>query len=71
MKSIFESGKVTVEFDHGDYNRLQMIIGMALAVSRLPQHDGDHEISYFVLKFANDLNEGNPFWTPYKIPKEA
>jgi hypothetical protein len=32
--------------------------------------DGDFQLAYRILDFANRANKNNPEWKPYKIPDE-
>lgn len=59
--------RVTLEMTRDDYDRLTLMLGFAVgAVMRT----GDMRMFYTWLRFTNELNNGNPNFTPYKIPPE-
>jgi hypothetical protein len=59
--------RVTLEMTRDDYDRLMIMLGYACGASRARS-----EISLFWswLRFTNELNNGNPNFTPYEIPPE-
>ncbi len=67
MKHTRNGNRVTLEMTVGQWESLLMLTGMALGGIYDP---ADKEKFYGWLQFVNDLNTGNPNFTPYQIPEE-
>ena len=62
-----ENGIVTVVMPEHDYERLLMALGFAsMSADRLV---GRQEF-YSIIRVVNELNAGNPNYTPYELPPE-
>lgn len=67
MYSEDDNGNVTLTLKHSDYQWLLIALGYASgAASKAP---GEKMLVSSFLRLANVMNEGNPEWTPYPIPK--
>ena len=62
-----QGDRVTLEMTREDFDWLLIMLGMAL---RSAMRDGDKQRFYSWLRFANELNNNNPNFTPYEIPEE-
>ena len=62
-----KDGVVTFAMSEHDYGRLLMALGFA-AMAAL-QAGGRREL-YDVIRVVNELNAGNPRFTPYEVPDE-
>jgi hypothetical protein len=63
--------RVTLEITRDMYDQLLRLIGagMATMAGDLLTHASKAEL-YRLLEFTNELNNGNPNYTPYSIPPE-
>lgn len=64
MKYSEHDDTVTLEMSRAEHDQLLIMLGMAAGTAANLGHD----MGPF-LKFVNDLEEGNPRYTPYKIPE--
>jgi hypothetical protein len=62
-----EGGQITLVMSEDNYGRLMIALGM---LTGLVHRVDDIREFYSVLRLANDLNAGNPQYTPYEIPEE-
>ena len=62
-----ENGTVTLTMSVDNYDRMMILLGWVAGAARqlekLPTF-------WKVIRFCNDLNAGNPQYTPYEIPEE-
>jgi hypothetical protein len=58
---------VTLEMTRDDFDRLLIMVGCACGNA---MRIGGSRQFYSWLEFANELNNGNPDFTPYEIPEE-
>ncbi len=58
---------ITLEMTVGDYEQLLMILGYAIGACS----ERSEQEFYLWLKFVNELNTGNPHYTPYEIPDDT
>jgi len=63
-----QGDRVTLEMTREQYDSLMTMLGFALGAV-MAQID-DKEMFYSWLSFTNELNNGNPNFTPYEIPEE-
>ena len=59
-----ENGRVKIDISEEEYTSLLMVIGYAAGSA------ANKSTFYMCIKIANVINEGNPRYTPYEIPKE-
>lgn len=71
MKYTRHGENITLEMTVDDYERLLVMMGFALAGAMEKDRIDGTKMAYRWLRFLNDLNNGNPNFTPYEIPKEA
>ncbi len=62
-----ENGQITLVMSEANYCRILLALGM---VTGLAHRVGEIQEFYGVLRLTNDLNAGNPQYTPYEIPEE-
>lgn len=60
--------RVTLEMTRNDYVRLMLMLGFACGGAH---RQGNMQMFYSWLRFTNELNNGNPNFTPYEIPAES
>jgi hypothetical protein len=60
--------KVTLELTRDQFERIILALGWGIGAAT---RDGDKTLLYRWVKLANEINEGNPRWTPYEIPEEV
>jgi hypothetical protein len=65
--NVFTPERVTLDISRATYERLMVALGFH--AGGVQQHFGNPAL-YRALALANELNEGNPDWTPYKIPED-
>jgi NADPH-dependent glutamate synthase beta subunit-like oxidoreductase len=68
MTNTQEGDRVTIEMTRDDYDTLLIILGAGL--SAIYSKEGDNRTYNSWLRFINELNNGNPNFTPYEIPSE-
>jgi hypothetical protein len=61
-----EDDQVTLKMSRVEYLRLLGLLGVATGTLL---RSNDRETAYRALAFANEVNEGNPEWTPFEIPE--
>jgi hypothetical protein len=59
-----KDGRVYFDLNEGEFLRLLLFLGMAAGAN-------DGELAHEVTRLANVINEGNPDWTPYDVPKNS
>ncbi len=64
MKYIENGETVTLEMTRDDYGNLLIALGIATCSAR------DEKTQWAWIRFINELNAGNPSFTPYEIPEE-
>lgn len=57
---------VRLDMSREDYNLMLLITGYSLGIIKL----NDPDLFWPALEFVNELNAGNPQFTPYEIPAE-
>ena len=62
-----EGDVITIQMSEENYTRMLIVLGGRVAEAR---RDGGDFFFWESVKFVNDLNAGNPQYTPYAIPKE-
>jgi hypothetical protein len=63
-----DGGVITLSMSEENYGRLLLAFGYIAGFGRaLP----GESFYWRVMKLINDLNAGNPHFTPYKIPRES
>jgi hypothetical protein len=60
-----ENGRVVIEIEEGQFALLLLALGIATG------NAGQSDFAAAFLRLANTINEGNPDWTPYKLPAET
>lgn len=60
-----ERNSVTLEMTLAEYERIVLIFGYATGAA---MKEGEKDLAYGWLAFANEMNATNPGWTPYNIP---
>jgi hypothetical protein len=63
MKATFDEDKATVVFNPADWSNLMILLGYGVASS-------DRDIRRMGVRFVNEINKGNPHFTPYEVPAE-
>jgi hypothetical protein len=63
-----QGDKVTLEMTRENFEQLTFILGTALG--NVTKQAGTGELFWNWLRFVNELNTGNPNFTPYEIPQE-
>ena len=64
MKYSKNGETVTLEMTHENYGTLLIALGIATGAAR------DEKTRWHWVRFVNELNAGNPSFTPYAIPEE-
>ena len=59
-----EKGKVILELTPEQFDRILIMAGYATGAAQLR---GDSPVDF--IRLVNEINEGNPHFTPYQIPK--
>jgi hypothetical protein len=59
-----KDGRVYFDLSEREFERLLLFLGMAAGAN-------DGELAYEVTRLANVINEGNPDWIPYNVPKNS
>jgi hypothetical protein len=62
-----EAGVVTIVMSDHDYARLLMALGY---VAVRANHIAGKKEFYSIVRVINELNAGNPEFTPYEVPDE-
>ena len=65
--NVFTPERVTLDMPRATYEYL--LIALGYYTGAIHASFGDPAV-YRALALANELNEGNPDWTPYAIPEE-
>lgn len=60
-------GSVVITLSDEWYGSLLLALGIAAGFS---SREGNTAGMYRAFQLANEVNEGNPQWTPYDIPEE-
>lgn len=58
---------ITLTMTQDDYETLLLVVGIAAGSSFLP----NRALFWRLMQFANEMNTGNPQFTPYEIPEGA
>ena len=65
MKYTEKGDRVTLEMTRDDFGRLLQMMGAAVGTASR----NDPDLAAAWLEFVNRLNDGNPNFAPYEIPK--
>ena len=63
-----QNDQVRLEMTKEEFNKVIFFLGVASGVA---SRAGDHKLFIEFMALANDVNAGNPNWTPYAIPDEG
>ena len=62
-----ENGHMLIDISEDEYNWLLLVLGFATSAAYQKK---DSIVTFArVLTLTNTINEGNPDWTPYEVPK--
>jgi hypothetical protein len=66
-----ENGRVLVDIDEEEFELLLLALGIATDAAARPDFRANFGFRDSLFRLANTINEGNPDWTPYKLPPET
>lgn len=62
-----EADRVTLEMAHDEFENLLLLVGTGAGIA---MSCDDPRTFWQFVRLANDINTGNPAYTPYEIPPE-
>ncbi len=62
-----ENDVITITMSVENYDRVLMTLGFTAGCVK---NAGDEPAFWSIIRLCNDLNAGNPQYTPYEIPEE-
>ena len=64
MKYTENGDTITITMSWQDYDELIFLLGLATAAA-----EPDSAVFWRRIDFVNRMNDGNPRWTPYAVPR--